>query len=86
MRAALEAGVPVLGVCLGAQLLAIAAGGTARPGTGARIGRGDVRTPAATHTAPLFAAVPELLSAGWDLTSYEDAPHHFLAHASRRAA
>jgi GMP synthase-like glutamine amidotransferase len=36
--AALEAEVPVLGVCLGAQLLAVAAGGVARPGDGAQIG------------------------------------------------
>nr|QIY76624.1 C26 family cysteine hydrolase domain-containing family [Streptomyces sp. RLB1-33] len=34
LRAALDAQVPVLGVCLGAQLLAVAAGGTARPGNG----------------------------------------------------
>ncbi|MFD7000342.1 gamma-glutamyl-gamma-aminobutyrate hydrolase family protein [Streptomyces mirabilis] len=32
LRAALDAQVPVLGVCLGAQLLAVAAGGSARPG------------------------------------------------------
>ncbi|WP_330461546.1 methyltransferase domain-containing protein [Streptomyces sp. NBC_00820] len=38
LRAVLDAEVPVLGVCLGAHLLAVAAGGTARPGVGARIG------------------------------------------------
>ncbi|WP_246144549.1 type 1 glutamine amidotransferase [Actinacidiphila oryziradicis] len=43
LRAALAAQVPVLGVCLGAQLLAVAAGGTARPGTGLQVGWGPVR-------------------------------------------
>jgi ubiquinone/menaquinone biosynthesis C-methylase UbiE len=28
---------------------------------------------------------PALHAAGWDLTCYEDAPHHFLARASRDA-
>ncbi|MFJ6081489.1 methyltransferase domain-containing protein [Streptomyces sp. NPDC092369] len=59
--AALEAEVPVLGVCLGAQLLAVAAGGAGRPGSGTQVGWSDVRmTPAATSD-PLFAAVPERL-------------------------
>jgi GMP synthase-like glutamine amidotransferase len=41
---ALERDVPVLGVCLGAQLLAVAAGGRAFPGTaGPEIGWGPVR-------------------------------------------
>ncbi|MEU6608808.1 methyltransferase domain-containing protein [Streptomyces shenzhenensis] len=61
LRAALEAEVPVLGVCLGAQLLAVAAGGVARPGTGAQIGWGDVRMAAAAPADPLFAAVPDRL-------------------------
>lgn len=34
LRKALAAEVPVLGICLGAQLLAVAAGGAARPGRG----------------------------------------------------
>ncbi|MEU6477505.1 methyltransferase domain-containing protein [Streptomyces sp. NPDC047017] len=62
LRAALEADVPVLGVCLGAHLLAIAGGGHAvRPGAGARLGCDDVRTAPAAQADPLFAAVSELL-------------------------
>lgn len=61
LRAALAAEVPVLGVCLGAQLLAVAAGGAGRPGSGAQIGWADVRMTAAAHTDALFAAVPERL-------------------------
>ncbi|MFJ4468320.1 methyltransferase domain-containing protein [Streptomyces sp. NPDC089424] len=56
LRAALAAEVPVLGVCLGAHLLALAAGGTVRPGP-ARRGRGEVRTTAAACADPLFAAL-----------------------------
>ncbi|MEV0183450.1 methyltransferase domain-containing protein [Streptomyces sp. NPDC050625] len=59
LRAALEAEVPVLGVSLGAQLLAVAAGGAARSGAGVRIGWGDVRMTAAARTDPLLADVPE---------------------------
>ncbi|MFF7469185.1 methyltransferase domain-containing protein [Streptomyces sp. NPDC008092] len=61
LRAALAAEVPVLGVCLGAQLLAVAAGGTARPGTGAQVGWDAVRMTGAAHDDLLFAAVPERL-------------------------
>ncbi|MEU2879830.1 type 1 glutamine amidotransferase, partial [Streptomyces sp. NPDC007070] len=61
LRAALEAEVPVLGVCLGAQLLAVAAGGVARPGSGLQIGWGEVAMTEAAHDDPLFAAVPDRL-------------------------
>ncbi|MEU3979194.1 methyltransferase domain-containing protein [Streptomyces sp. NPDC026672] len=52
LRAALEAEVPVLGVSLGARLLALAAGGADGSGTGERVSP-------AVHPDPLFAAVPE---------------------------
>jgi GMP synthase-like glutamine amidotransferase len=43
MRSAIEDGVPTIGVCLGAQLLAVAAGGTVERGAaGPEIGLGEV--------------------------------------------
>lgn len=61
LRATLEAEVPVLGVCLGAQLLAVAAGGVARPGNGTQVGWAAVRTTEAARADALFGAVPERL-------------------------
>ncbi|KAB1142350.1 methyltransferase domain-containing protein [Streptomyces luteolifulvus] len=61
LRGALGAEVPVLGVGLGAQLLAVAAGGAARPGDGRQIGWEEVRTTAAASADPLFAGFPERL-------------------------
>ncbi|WP_327725003.1 methyltransferase domain-containing protein [Streptomyces europaeiscabiei] len=61
LRSALEAEVPVLGVCLGAQLLAMAVGGTARPGDAQQIGWQEVRTTPAAIADPLFAGLPERL-------------------------
>ncbi|NNN30420.1 methyltransferase domain-containing protein [Streptomyces sp. S3(2020)] len=59
LRAALEAEVPVLGVCLGAQLLAVAAGGTVRPGPGAQVGWGQVHTSGTSD--PLLGGAPAQL-------------------------
>ncbi|MEU1802840.1 gamma-glutamyl-gamma-aminobutyrate hydrolase family protein [Streptomyces sp. NPDC019937] len=58
LRAALEAEVPVLGVCLGARLLAVAAGAVARPGDGQQIGGGAVRTTPAAPADPLLPRHP----------------------------
>lgn len=58
LRGALAAEVPVLGVGIGAQLLAVAAGGAVRHGQDAGIGRGTVRTAPAAGSDPLFAGVP----------------------------
>ncbi|WP_406103478.1 gamma-glutamyl-gamma-aminobutyrate hydrolase family protein [Streptomyces sp. NBC_01003] len=61
LRQALAAEVPVLGVCLGARLLAVAAGGAARTGSGSQLGWGEVRTGPAADRDPLFAGAPERL-------------------------
>ncbi|RPK48312.1 glutamine amidotransferase [Streptomyces sp. ADI93-02] len=60
-RAALEAEVPVLGVGLGARLLAVVGGGTACTGEAPRIGWGEVRTAPGAPDDPLFAGLPERL-------------------------
>ncbi|MCM2387266.1 type 1 glutamine amidotransferase [Streptomyces albipurpureus] len=61
LQGALASGVPVLGVCLGAQLLAVAAGGGAHPGSGGQIGWGKVELTAEAQRDPLFAGLPERL-------------------------
>jgi GMP synthase (glutamine-hydrolysing) len=58
LRECLEAGVPVLGVCLGAQLLAAAAGARVLPGESFELGWHPVTLSAAAATDPLFAAAP----------------------------
>ncbi|WP_330279575.1 methyltransferase domain-containing protein [Streptomyces sp. NBC_00056] len=61
LREALAAEVPVLGVGLGARLLAVAAGGAARTGSGPQVGWAEVRTGPAADRDPLFAGAPERL-------------------------
>jgi GMP synthase-like glutamine amidotransferase len=59
---ALASGLPTLGVCLGAQLLALAGGGTVRPGpAGPEIGWGPVELTDECTSDHLFADLPGTL-------------------------
>ena len=57
LRAAVEAGVPTLGVCLGSQLLAAAGGGEVRAGTGLEVGWGPVALAPEAAADPLLAGI-----------------------------
>jgi GMP synthase (glutamine-hydrolysing) len=66
LRAALAAGTPVLGVCLGAQLLAAAAGAPVRRARRPEIGWHEVRRTPAGAADPVLGGLPERFTAyGW---------------------
>lgn len=58
LRAALAEDVPVVGVCLGAQMLARAAGGAVRPAPAPEIGWIEVELTAAGHEDPVLGVLP----------------------------
>ncbi len=63
---ALDRGTPTLGVCLGAQLLAVAAGAPVRRGPAPEVGWGTIRLRDAAAVDPLFAGVgPEVEVLHW---------------------
>lgn len=59
IRSALEAGIPVIGVCLGSQLMAKALGATVRPGKALEIGMTPVRLTAEAKQDPVFTTLPD---------------------------
>ncbi|ETK36002.1 type 1 glutamine amidotransferase [Microbispora sp. ATCC PTA-5024] len=59
MARSVESGVPALGICLGAQLMTIACGGTVERGAaGLEIGAGAIEPLPEAADDPLFAALP----------------------------
>lgn len=61
IRAAIDEDFPVLGVCLGSQLIAAAAGAAVYPGAGREAGWGEVELTEAAGIDPLFAGLPSPL-------------------------
>lgn len=86
---ALESETPVLGVCLGAQLLALAAGGNVYEGeSGPEIGWGPIALTEAAACDPLLAGIPhELDVLHWHGDTFELPPEsvHLASSARYRA-
>ena len=61
IRTAVADGVPFLGVCLGAQLLARALGAQVRPADAPEVGVAEVSLTAAARDDPLFTRLPDPL-------------------------
>jgi GMP synthase-like glutamine amidotransferase len=59
LRTAVRSATPTLGVCLGAQLLATAAGGTVAPAQEPEIGWHQIRLTAAAVADPILGALPQ---------------------------
>jgi GMP synthase-like glutamine amidotransferase len=70
---AVTRGLPVLGVCLGAQLLAFACGAAVRPGeSGPELGLGSVTLTGSGQDDPVFAGCgPELPVLHWHGDTFE---------------
>lgn len=72
LRAALDAGVAVWGICLGAQLLAAAAGADVYLGPVPEVGVGPVTLTPAAATDPVFSGLPATIDAlHWHQDTFE---------------
>jgi GMP synthase-like glutamine amidotransferase len=63
IRASVDRGTPMLGVCLGGQLLAAAFGGRVSPGSAIEIGMTEVRLTDAGKADPAFKGFPRVFEA-----------------------
>lgn len=62
LRRCMDANLPILGICLGAQLLAAACGAEVYPGGKKEIGWGEVRLRPSAHRDPVFEGLPGRLN------------------------
>ncbi len=75
LRGALDEGVPLLGVCLGAQLIARAAGAWVGPGEASEVGWFPVELNDAGRNDPVLGALPERFDAfQWHHYTFELPP------------
>jgi GMP synthase-like glutamine amidotransferase len=83
---ALARGVPTLGVCLGAQLLALAGGGRVFPGTnGPEVGWAPVELTEQAGDDPILGRLPDRLTVlHWHGDTYDDPPGSVHLAASAR--
>jgi GMP synthase-like glutamine amidotransferase len=80
---AVQQGTPTLGVCLGAQLLADAVGGAAKPGDAPEVGWLPVELTEAAAEDPLLAGVPSPLTVlQWHFDTFELPPDAVLLATS----
>lgn len=82
IRRAVDAGKPVLGVCLGSQLIAAALGASVYPGPRKEIGWYEVTLSDAGATDPLFVGVPRNFTGFVWHGDVFDVPHGATALAS----
>ena len=59
IQAAIKSGLPVLGICLGSQLMAKALGAQVRPGRAIEIGMTPIRLTLVGKQDPVFGTLPE---------------------------
>ena len=86
LRDAVARGMPVLGVCLGCQLLADAHGGTVAPLPRAEVGIVDFALTEAGRADPLFAGLPAApLTMQWHLNAVTAMPRQAVLLATSEA-
>ena len=86
LRDAVAGGMPVLGVCLGCQLLADAHGGTVEPLAEAEVGIVDFALTEAGRADPLFAGLPPApLTMQWHLNAVTAMPRQAVLLATSEA-
>ena len=83
---AIDADVPTLGVCLGSQLIAVAAGGAVTRGTEPEIGWHTIRATAAAADDPLFAGAATFAALEWHRDVFSLPPGAVHLASSARCA
>ncbi len=86
IRATIQAGGSVLGICLGSQLMAKALGATIRRGTAPELGMTPIRLTAEGRTDPVFGRFPDCFEVFQWHGEVFDLPQHAIPLASSAIA